>query len=169
VSHESDAAAKAAAAIVESHRDELARFLGAMVGQACAADIVQECWLRLSRVWANEQVTHPKALLFRIGANLARDELRRRKRQGGLLEASRPAEEPRAPATEDKILLDEQLDQVRLAIDGLPPKCRRVFLLKRLEGNSYREIARSEGISEKTVENQMTRALKLIRQRLETS
>ena len=152
--------------MIDQENRPRSRVLSVDDDEACAADIVQESWLRLSKVWAGEKVNHPKALLFRIGANLARDELRRRKRQGGLLESSRPAEEPRAPAAEDKALLDEQLDQVRLAINALPPKCQRVFLLKRLEGKTYREIASSEGISEKTVENQMTRALKLIRRRM---
>ncbi|MBN8853067.1 MAG: hypothetical protein BGO55_13965 [Sphingobacteriales bacterium 50-39] len=52
---------------------------------------------------------------------------------------------------------------VRQAIDNLPPRCREVFLLSRFSNMTYKEIAGSLDISEKTVENQMTKALKLMR------
>ena len=50
------------------------------------------------------------------------------------------------------------------ALDVLPPKCREIFLLSRREGLKYREIASTLGLSEKTVENQMTKAIKLLRE-----
>ncbi len=51
-------------------------------------------------------------------------------------------------------------EYLHAAIDRLPPKCRIIFGLKRFEGMSNREIADQLGISVKTVENQMTTALK---------
>jgi RNA polymerase sigma-70 factor (family 1) len=48
-------------------------------------------------------------------------------------------------------------------IDRLPPKCREVFLLNRFSKMSYKEIAASLGISVKTVENQLGKALKMLR------
>ncbi len=45
----------------------------------------------------------------------------------------------------------------------LPPKCRNVFALHKLNGLSYAEIASKEGISIKTVENHMLKALKILR------
>jgi len=50
--------------------------------------------------------------------------------------------------------------------EDLPAKCRNVFRLSRLEGKSNREIADLLGLSVKTVENQITRALKILRKRL---
>jgi len=52
---------------------------------------------------------------------------------------------------------------IQKAIEGLPPRCREVFLLSRLSNMTYKEIAGSLDISEKTVENQMGKALKLMR------
>ena len=49
------------------------------------------------------------------------------------------------------------------AIENLPTKCRTVFTLCRLEGLSHKEIASQLNISPKTVENQMTKALKILR------
>ena len=55
----------------------------------------------------------------------------------------------------------ENLLQVALA--SLPPKCKEVFLLAKLKGMKYREIAEKLNLSEKTIENQMTRAIRLLR------
>src|SRR5487761_2005871 len=49
------------------------------------------------------------------------------------------------------------------ALDRLPPKCREVFLLSRISNLSYLQIADTLGISIKTVENQMGKALKILR------
>ena len=56
---------------------------------------------------------------------------------------------------------------VRRAIDALPPRCREIFLLSREDGLSYGGIATTLGISVKTVETQMGRALKSLRAALE--
>jgi RNA polymerase sigma-70 factor (ECF subfamily) len=50
------------------------------------------------------------------------------------------------------------------AIDGLPEKCREVFVLSRISNLRYKEIADVLGISVKTVENQLGKALRLIRE-----
>jgi RNA polymerase sigma-70 factor (ECF subfamily) len=59
--------------------------------------------------------------------------------------------------------LEEKIGE---AIRSLPEKCRQVFELNRFEGFTYREIAEQLGISVKTVENQMSKALKLLREKL---
>ena len=50
-----------------------------------------------------------------------------------------------------------------IALATLPPKCKDIFLMAKLKGMKYREIAGELGISEKTVDNQMTKAVKLLR------
>lgn len=49
------------------------------------------------------------------------------------------------------------------AMDQLPPKCREVFMLSRMSKQSYKEIADTLGVSIKTVENQIGKALKILR------
>jgi RNA polymerase sigma-70 factor (family 1) len=51
-------------------------------------------------------------------------------------------------------------------IEQLPSKCKQVFKLSRFEGLKYKEIAVLMGISEKTVENHMIKALKTLRERI---
>ena len=81
------------------------------------------------------------------------------------------------PNVEDSVIeaideLDEEhdnqilLDKIRKEIDNLPPKCREVFILSKIDGLKYKEIALKLNISTKTIENHMTRALKQIREAL---
>lgn len=61
-------------------------------------------------------------------------------------------------------LTDQELqNMLDSAIDTLPPRCREVFILSRFEGLSYLEISRALDISSKTVENQISKALMLLR------
>ena len=60
-----------------------------------------------------------------------------------------------------------ELEQkIREAIDSLPEKCRQIFELHRFDGLKYSEIASQLHISVKTVENQMSKALKILREKL---
>jgi len=67
---------------------------------------------------------------------------------------------------EDPLKLSELQERVNSAIDKLPEKCKEVFLLSRMEEKKYKEIAETLGISIKTVENQMGKALKVLRDEL---
>jgi len=61
-------------------------------------------------------------------------------------------------------ILEERLQEA--VRNRLPEKCREVFLLSRVEGMSNAEISEHLGISVKTVENQITRGLKILRKEL---
>lgn len=67
--------------------------------------------------------------------------------------------------TEQAVAFDELNDAYQQALQTIPEKCREVFLLKR-SGLSQKEISERLDISEKTVENQMTKALKILREAL---
>ncbi|MEQ9592430.1 MAG: RNA polymerase sigma-70 factor [Cyclobacteriaceae bacterium] len=62
--------------------------------------------------------------------------------------------------------LQELEMQVEMAINSLPEKCRMIFELSRYEGLKYSQIAEKMGISVKTVEGQMTKALGILRREL---
>jgi RNA polymerase sigma-70 factor, ECF subfamily len=72
----------------------------------------------------------------------------------------------------DNILNNDHLEAAELEsriwniINSLPEKCREIFILNRFEGNKYAEIAEKLNISVKTVETQMSKALKTLRDHL---
>ena len=67
----------------------------------------------------------------------------------------------------EKVLEAKELqERIEVAIDSLPVERKRVFIMSRYEGLKYREIAEQLGISVKTVENQMGKALAFLREEL---
>lgn len=65
--------------------------------------------------------------------------------------------------TEETILFEDLSAHLEEELANLPPKCREVFRLSRQEFKTNKEIAEQLGISEKTVENQLTKALKILK------
>jgi RNA polymerase sigma-70 factor, ECF subfamily len=131
-----------------------------------ARDTAQEVFADL---WRRRQelpdLISLKAYLRRSVCNKALDILRHRKRW------QTDAEIPEIVSNlnrADELAETLELTQaIQLAISELPEKCRAVFLLSRYEQQSHKEIATELDISSKTIENQMTKALKHLRMRLE--
>lgn len=67
---------------------------------------------------------------------------------------------------EDQVEYDELVGRLEKAMDKIPEKCREIFELNRFEGKRYKEIAEELKLSLKTVENQMGKALKILRTEL---
>lgn len=78
----------------------------------------------------------------------------------------------KAPETEFPDVAEEEIDtsfrdaRIWKAIDGLPEKCREIFLMSKRDGLSNDEIAEELGLSVKTVKNQMTKAFSRLREAL---
>ena len=72
------------------------------------------------------------------------------------------------PACDDTIEYKELIDRVSIIVDKLPQKCREVYKLSREENLSHKQIASMLNISAKTVENHLTKALRLLRTSLST-
>jgi RNA polymerase sigma-70 factor (ECF subfamily) len=66
-------------------------------------------------------------------------------------------------STEENYYYKELLERVEVEVNQLPPKCRNVFELSRKQYKTNKEIAQLMGISEKTVENHLTKALRYLR------
>jgi len=71
-----------------------------------------------------------------------------------------------APPPQDGNSYLELEAKLQLALEELPEQCRTIFQLSRFEELKYREIAERMGLSIKTVENQLSKALKIMRKRL---
>lgn len=69
-------------------------------------------------------------------------------------------------AASRKMMVKELEERLRVALNALPQQCRTIFQMSRFDGLKYQEIADQLGISVKTVENQMGKALKQLRIKL---
>lgn len=57
--------------------------------------------------------------------------------------------------------------KIQIVIENMPPKCALIFKMSRFEGKSYKEMAEDLGLSVKTIENQMGKALQIMREQLQ--
>jgi RNA polymerase sigma-70 factor (ECF subfamily) len=133
-----------------------------------AHDVVQETFVR---VWHHRSSLQPHlpllGYLFRISRNLILDDLKHEAVQKKLEAKVAPAIYGSGDDPVDSLhasMLEERVAEVIRTV--LPPKCREVFLLSRVEEMSNAEIGRQLGISVKTVENQITRGLRILRRHL---
>ena len=70
-------------------------------------------------------------------------------------------------ALDQSLISDSNIEAIiTRAIDSLPPKCREIFILNKIDGKKYKEIAEELHISPSTVENQMGIALRKLREQL---
>jgi len=67
---------------------------------------------------------------------------------------------------QDHLVEGELKDKIDDAVNGLPNKCREIFIRNRIENKKYQEIADEMKISVKTVEAQMSKALRIMRDKL---
>jgi RNA polymerase sigma-70 factor (ECF subfamily) len=164
-----DSDQKAFRLLFKKYQPMLFRIVLHRIGDADAAhDIVQETFVRL---WNHRGSLRPElpllAYLLRISTNLVYDRAKHLNVRSRL-ETSIPATSPSGGDDPEEFaqlnMLEEKLAEV--VRTGLPARCREVFLLSRMEGMSNAEIASRLGISPKTVENQITRALKILRREL---
>jgi RNA polymerase sigma-70 factor (ECF subfamily) len=132
-----------------------------------AEDLVQEVFCK---IWQNRDVlevtTSYKAYLVRSVTNQSLNYLEKQKRLV-LTEDTSPYEEAFSANTTMDLLEGSEMEvKVQQALAMLPPQCRLVFEMSRFEELTYKEIAESLQISPKTVENQMGKALRILRERL---
>lgn len=125
-----------------------------------AEDVLHDAFVRFLKAYEGKSITNPLGLLARIALNIVRDSARSegfRRRQIEWLDEPVCAVPP-LPDPEEAYSSHQWLSQVRLAIDRLPPRCREVFLLHRVEGLPQSEVAAILGISRSAVEKNLVRA-----------
>lgn len=160
-------------AFVRGQREELVRFLRRRTSvEEDAQDLAQESLIRLMR-YRGHAPTAWASLLYRIAINALNDRLRRARTHR---EAHHTALDPDIaelaspePSHEQRMITQQELAVLQGVLLGLPLRCRQIYLLNRIEGMSYTEIAGHCGISVKAVEKHISKALRLLRARLAPS
>lgn len=155
--------------IFHKYYDGLCRFtLSLTHSRDDVEDLVQDIFVK---IWIRRALWSPKgsisAYLFKAARNQSLNFLKSKKANS----ISIFADEESLPVEEKEDLIDEITGKDAItaageAIQKLPERCRLIFTLNRQEGLTYSEIADVLGISEKTVENQVSHALKTLRKAL---
>lgn len=143
---------------------DLRRLLERKLGDAEeASEVAQDTFEKLLRQAEREEIRDVRRLAFTVANRLALDVLRRRRVRGRHLEHDETLGEAAGGDDPKRLLIGrEELQAVQRALTALPAKTRHVFLLHRFESFSYVEIARQLGLSPKSVEYHMSRALAAI-------
>ena len=162
------AANTALGGLYETYAPELHGFARRRVGRQEAEDIVQDTYLHLLQRGTAATLEHPRPYLYRIAANLAVDFARKtRVRLRYLSEETEFFCSAEGPANLDgagcAVL---HLQRLKTTLAELPEICREAFLLNRVEGLSRIEIAQKFGVSVRTIDRHMVRALAHLREAL---
>jgi RNA polymerase sigma factor (sigma-70 family) len=130
------------------------------------ADLSQETFARLYEAAQRERPVMVKPFLFQIARNLMIDRLR--KQSVISLEVMTEFDwlniPDDKPSSERALEGRQELRLLQAALDDLPPRCRQVVMMRRIEGLSQKEVAQQLGISIETVQTQIAKAMRLLTQ-----
>ncbi|WP_339715773.1 RNA polymerase sigma-70 factor [uncultured Kriegella sp.] len=132
--------------------------------KAQSEDIVQQTFIKL---WENRQKLDdsksPKGYLYAIAHNIYIDAIKTSKKHEKIMNLVWES------ALRDRIEEDFETQEIRIqkmkrVVENLPPKCKKIIHMNKVQGIKYQEIADQMGISIKTVESQMRIAFIKIRE-----
>jgi RNA polymerase sigma factor (sigma-70 family) len=116
-------------------------------------EISQETFLRAYKATQGREIDSPKAYIFQVARTLAYTELSRKSRKlTDYLEEALDAGVAATDLLEDEYVAQQKVTHYFDAIADLPPQCRRVFLMRKVQGMPHKAISASLGISTSAVE-----------------
>jgi RNA polymerase sigma-70 factor (family 1) len=130
-----------------------------------ADDVVQDTFLKFWEKKNEVRINTAKTLLFTIAGNLSINKLEHRKVVFQF--SNRFIQSPFVNSPEFEMELKEFDHKLQSAIAGLHEKNRVVFLMNRLDGMTYQEIAGNIGVTVKAVEKRMKKALDYLKEKIE--
>lgn len=170
-SHSSQDRTELIATLFREHNEALIRFLALRLrSQQEAKEVAQESYVRLLKLDEPGAVSFLRAFLFKTAANLAVDRIRHEQTVRRISRESGFFDELNAQPTPEQSACDaQQLKLAQRLVDELPPKCRRAFLLHRVYGLDFRDIAKQMGLGERMVRTYVVRAVLYCRSGLDAA
>ena len=142
------------------HQKLIHRVMAKGLAKREAEDVVQEAFVKLLGL-ENEQInSYIQAYLYRIALNLAIDKLRHNARNPLQTMAEQQEFSCQASSPERQNSSKQTLDKMAKTIKTLPLKCRQAFILYKVKGMSYAEIAKILAISESMVRKYVLKAVR---------
>jgi len=136
--------------------------------EAEIGDLRQEAYARVYEAARRERPLLVKPFLFQVTRNLMIDRLR----QQSVVSLESMADfdwlnvSDDQPSSENHVAARQELRLLQAALDALPPRCRQVVLMRKVEGLSQKEVAHQMGITVETVENQVAKGMRFLAQAL---
>ncbi|WP_341903835.1 RNA polymerase sigma-70 factor [Fluviicola taffensis] len=130
-----------------------------------AEDVVQQVFVSLWEKRTQLDIhTSIRAVLYKSVQNACLNKIKHLKIRAGY------AEDLKATVVQhdssDPVQVNELNERIQVAVENMPEQCGRIFKMSRFEQLRYQEIADQLGLSVKTIENQMGKALKIVREEL---
>jgi RNA polymerase sigma-70 factor (family 1) len=156
---------RALEALFKKYYPSLLRFArGIVQTREDAEDIVQGVFIKIWDMRGSLDIhTALKAYLYMAVKNRCFNQLKQNEKKYWMDESFKDDLRVSTEPVVYTVAVKDLDREIRAAIEKLPPKCGLIFKLSRFEEKSYKEIAAIMEISVKTVENQMGRALQLMR------
>ena len=128
-------------------------------------DLAQEAYLRTCHAEQERGVEQPKAYLFQVAKNLALNELSRKSEQmTDYIEDRIAAVELNiSDSVEEEVEAQQSINLYYEAVAALPKRCRRVFLMRKVNGMRHQDIADQMGITVSAVEKHLYNGTKSCR------
>jgi len=139
----------------------LLRTLQRMVNNpSTAEDLLQETYLRGTRALSERPLDHPEPFVYQTARNLALDNLRSRRTQARTRQEDVPfdiLQSVAAPSStpEDATQAEQLLEHLSVSLGQLSARQQQIFILSRLHGCSYQEIADQLDVSLSTVQKEL--------------
>lgn len=142
------------------HHGWLQNWLRGKLGNAFdAADLAHDTFVRILGDGNAPSIREPRSYLATVAGRVVVDHYRRRALERAYLEALAQWPEPLAPSCEESAILLETLYEIDAMLEGLGSRLKQVFILSQFEGLGYVQIAARLGISLRTVNSDMARAV----------
>lgn len=155
--------------LYQRHFGELRAFILRRVGcRELASELTNETFIRILDYKSPEPIQNQRAFLYRVAGNLSIDHHRSKREETICLEDLGEGEHPSTDLHDPARVLSarQALERLRVAVEALPPQCRRAFILFKFEGRSHAEIAAEFGVTKNAVEKLLIRALVQLRKQM---
>jgi len=151
--------------LFDTYYDSIRNFAYYKIGDAdIADDIVQEAFIKVWNMRDEIRSETVKALLYKIVGNLAFNHLKHKQVVYNF--ENNYEQDTHSEQADAKIISDEFNEYLQRVIASIPDNSREVFLMNRMEGLTYEEIANRLDLSVKAIEKRMSEALKIVRSKI---
>jgi len=157
--------------LCRAHESQLLSYLTRMLGRTdLAREVVQDTYERIHTQYRPGEVMFPRAMLYKIATNFALMRLRRARLESTVITGPQGMEKvaDEAASPDKHVSAEEINERLVQTIKELRPPLRTVLIMAHLQGIPRKDIAEQLGISLKRVDKRMTKALRTLRERMES-